>query len=149
MPSFKRPESVLIVVHALDGQVLLLRRREPPDFWQSVTGSLEWGGLPESAARRELYEETGLDATGLVDCQVAYRFPIHTVWRHRYAPDVRENLEHVFLLPLPAPVPVRLEPREHTEYCWLPGAEAAARCFSWSNARVIRERVLGEDAPDA
>lgn len=147
--SYKRPESVLIVIHALDGRVLLLRRREPPDFWQSVTGSLQWGETAESAARRELFEETGLNAAGLVDTGIRYRFPIHTVWRHRYAPDVHENLEHVFLLPLPEPVPVRLEPDEHTEYLWLPAAQAADRCFSWTNARVIREYILGDIPPDA
>ncbi|OOG25607.1 dihydroneopterin triphosphate diphosphatase [Thioalkalivibrio denitrificans] len=147
--SFKRPESVLVVVHTLDGQVLLLRRREPPDFWQSVTGSLEWDETPEAAARRELMEETGLEADGLVDCRLQYRFPIHTVWRHRYAPDVHENLEHVYLLPLPDVVAVRIAPEEHSEYRWLPAAEAAERCFSWTNARVIRERVPGGSAIDA
>jgi dATP pyrophosphohydrolase len=144
VPSFKRPESVLIVVYTQGGEVLLLRRREPPDFWQSVTGSLEWDEAPLQAARRELFEETGLAADGLVDCHLQYRFPIHSAWRHRYAPDADENLEHVFLLALPAPVSVRIEPREHTEYRWLPAAQAADMCFSWSNARVIREQVLGE-----
>jgi dihydroneopterin triphosphate diphosphatase len=145
----KRPESVLVVVYTQGGDVLLLRRREPPDFWQSVTGSLEWDEDPVHAARRELAEETGLDAAGLVDCGLEYRFPIHTVWRHRYAPDARENLEHVFLLPLPERRPVTLNPMEHTEYRWLPAAEAAERCFSWTNARVIRERILRETSPDA
>lgn len=146
---FKRPESVLIVVCTRGGDVLLLRRREPPDFWQSVTGSLGWDETPDEAARRELFEETGLDAAGLVDCHQQYRFPIHTVWRHRYAPDVRENLEHVFLLPLPGPIAVRLAPAEHTEYLWLPAAEAAERCFSWTNARAIREHVRGGEGGHA
>ncbi|HSP01262.1 MAG TPA: dihydroneopterin triphosphate diphosphatase, partial [Thioalkalivibrio sp.] len=100
MPSYKRPESILVVVHTLGGEVLLLRRLNPPDFWQSVTGSLEQGESAQAAARRELYEETGLDAAGLVDAHRQFRFTIHTAWRHRYAPDAHENLEHVFLLAL-------------------------------------------------
>jgi 8-oxo-dGTP pyrophosphatase MutT (NUDIX family) len=149
VPSFKRPESVLVVVHTVDGQVLLLRRREPPDFWQSVTGQ---PGVARGAGGRGAARASGGDGSrchGARGLPLQYRFPIHTVWRHRYAPDVHENLEHVFLLPLPAPVPVRLAPEEHSEYRWLPAAEAAERCFSWTNARVIRERLPGGPAADA
>ena len=65
----KRPESVLIIVSTLNAEVLLLRRRRPPGLWQSVTGSLEWGEGPRSAAQRELHEETGIvaDPEALVD----------------------------------------------------------------------------------
>ena len=62
-PSWKRPESVLVVVYTAADEVLVLLRRQPPDFWQSVTGSLRWDEThPLDAARRELREETGLDA---------------------------------------------------------------------------------------
>ena len=37
-------------------------RIEPAGFWQSVTGSLRQGESTEAAARRELREETGLEA---------------------------------------------------------------------------------------
>ncbi|MCG5513496.1 dihydroneopterin triphosphate diphosphatase [Ectothiorhodospira shaposhnikovii] len=138
---FKRPESVLVVVHARDGQVLMLRRRRPDDFWQSVTGSLEWGETPLQAACRELQEETGLPADGLKDHHHQVRFPIVPPWRSRYAPDAEDNLEHRFSLPLAAPVPIRLNPTEHLEFCWLPRAEAARLATSWSNARAILEVV--------
>ena len=78
-PSHKRPESVLVVVYSADSQVLMLRRHEPPTFWQSVTGSLEWGEQPEQAARRELVEETGLDATALEDCHDSHLFEIYEI----------------------------------------------------------------------
>ncbi|MDH3954436.1 MAG: NUDIX domain-containing protein, partial [Gammaproteobacteria bacterium] len=65
MPTdFRRPESVLVVVCSDDRQVLLLRRRRPFEFWQSVTGSLLPGETHEEAARRELMEETGLADEG-------------------------------------------------------------------------------------
>ena len=66
--SYKRPESVLVVIHTERGEVLQLRRREPADFWQSVTGSLHAGETPLQAAIREVREETGLAAdAGLTD----------------------------------------------------------------------------------
>lgn len=134
--AFKRPESVLVVIHTAD-EVLMLRRTEPPDFWQGVTGSLKWGESPCDAAVRELAEETGLGAEGLVDAGIERRFPILPAWRARYAPEVRENLEHRFYLPLPGRVPVTLDPREHSACEWLPFQAAARRAGSWTNREAI------------
>jgi len=39
---------------------------------------------------------------------------------------------------VPAPIPVRLDSREHLAFAWLPWEEAAERCFSWSNRDAIR-----------
>ena len=64
---YKRPESVLVVIYSKTGHVLMMQRVFPKEFWQSVTGSLEWGENAEQAAKRELKEETGLDANGLID----------------------------------------------------------------------------------
>ena len=50
----------MIVIYTAGGEFLLLERRRPPGFWQSVTGSLEWGETADAAARRELIEETGI-----------------------------------------------------------------------------------------
>lgn len=42
--AYKLPVSVLVVIYAEDTKrVLMLQRRDDPDFWQSVTGSLEEG----------------------------------------------------------------------------------------------------------
>lgn len=138
---YKRPESVLVLVCSRAGEVLMLRRREPADFWQSVTGSLDWEEAPLEAARRELAEETGLAVEGLEDCGRAYRFPIVPPWRQRYAPEARENLEHVFRLIVPRAVPVRLNPDEHLEYRWPPRGAAAALASSWTNREAILEFV--------
>lgn len=135
---FKRPESVLVVVFTRAGEVLLLRRCDHPEFWQSVTGSLRWGESAPAAARRELREETGLQAgAALVDRQRSVTFEIIEAWRDRYGPGVRHNLEHWFSLALSERMPVRIEPREHDAYTWVPRAEAAATVWSWSNRQAI------------
>lgn len=141
--AYKRPESVLVVVYTLDGEVLLLERRQPPGFWQSVTGSLEWGETAEAAARRELAEETGLTADeGLRDGDMQSRFPILPAWRSRYAPEVTENRERVFAFACPERPAIRLNPREHRRFVWLPAEQATVRATSVTNQEAIRRLVL-------
>jgi dATP pyrophosphohydrolase len=137
---FKLPVSVLVVIHTPDKQVLLLERADAPGLWQSVTGSRHAGENLLDTAVREVAEETGLDATAhsLTDWRIDNRFEIYERWRHRYASGVTHNLEHVFGLQLPTPLPARLAPREHLAQVWLPWREAAGQCFSWTNADAIR-----------
>ena len=142
---FKRPESVLVVVYTTGGEILLLERYEPAGWWQSVTGSLEPGEYPREAAVRELAEETGLAADGLVDLEMSHRFTIAPAWQHKFAPGVTENLEHAFALALPVPVEIRLDAAEHRAYSWLPLAGALGRASSWSN-RAALERVAARMA---
>ncbi|MGH8692276.1 MAG: dihydroneopterin triphosphate diphosphatase [Burkholderiales bacterium] len=136
----KLPVSVLVVVHAAGGQVLLLERAARPGFWQSVTGSLERPDEPcEAAAVREVREETGIDpALGRLErWDVAYTFEIYAQWRQRFAPGVTHNTEHLFSLALSGRPAVTLAPQEHTAFAWLPWREAAKKCFSWSNRDAI------------
>jgi dATP pyrophosphohydrolase len=141
---YKIPESVLVVIHTADLDVLLLERADPPGFWQSVTGSKD--SVEESAvdtAAREVAEETGIrvgidvPANALQDWALSNLYEIYPVWRHRYAPGVTQNTEHVFGLTVPRGIAVRLAPREHLQQVWLPWREAADRCFSPSNAEAI------------
>lgn len=148
--SHKIPESVLVVMYTQDLQVLLIERADKAGFWQSVTGSKD--AVEEdlrTTATREVFEETGFEIAGppdalrsvpaenLQDWQMRNIYEIYPVWRHRYAPGVTSNTEHVFGLLLPKPLPPILSPREHLQYCWLPYAAAADRCFSPSNAEAI------------
>ena len=144
---FKIAESVLVVIHTPDLQVLLMERADKPGFWQSVTGSKDsLGEALVDTAMREVAEETGIvigNADGAVapsclrDWQLVNEYEIYPVWRARYAPGITHNTEHVFSLKVPAGTLVTLAPREHLQSCWLPYREAADRCFSPSNAEAI------------
>ncbi|NVO05416.1 MAG: dihydroneopterin triphosphate diphosphatase [Rhodoferax sp.] len=144
---FKIAQSVLVVIYTPDLDVLLIRRADTQDteFWQSVTGSKD--ALAHSYAEtaiREVQEETGMDCAegtplhaGLQDWQLENIYDIYPRWLHRYAPGTVLNTERVFGLQVPAGTPVTLSPREHTAYQWLPYVDAAALCFSPSNAEAI------------
>lgn len=139
MTRFKRPVSVLVVIHTADLQVLLLERATHVGYWQSVTGSQEGAETLLATAVREVAEETGIRAVpgDLRDWQLTNRYEIFAEWRHRYPPGVLYNTEHVFSLQLPAVRPVTIAYGEHVNACWLPWDEAAAKCFSWSNRDAI------------
>ncbi|MCW5622927.1 MAG: dihydroneopterin triphosphate diphosphatase [Burkholderiales bacterium] len=139
--AYKIPRSVLVVIHTPRLYVLLLERADHPGYWQSVTGSQAEGESLQQTAVREVFEETGLDARahGLRDWDLQNEYEIFPEWRWRYAPGVTHNLEHVFGLCVPEPQQVRLTPREHLAFEWLPWEDAANRCFSWSNAAAIRK----------
>lgn len=139
MTTYKQPVSVLVVIHTPALDILLLERAAHPGFWQSVTGSHENDETLINTARRELLEETGLDASlfKLRDWLQTNTFEIFPEWRHRYAPGVTHNIEHVFSLEIPTKQAVTIAPGEHIAYEWLPWQQAAARCFSWSNRDAI------------
>ncbi len=139
----KIPISVLVLIHNRNREVLLLERADRPGFWQSVTGSLDFIDEPfESAAIREAAEETGIDVHALPlgslqNLHHAVQYEIYPGWRHRYPPGVERNTEHWFALEVPTDAPIRLAPREHLQYVWLPYQEAAQKCFSHTNRDAI------------
>jgi dATP pyrophosphohydrolase len=140
LKDFKIPESVLVIIHTPAREVLLIERADQPGFWQSVTGSRDRLDEPLlHTAMREVSEETGIQASAgqFVDWGVSNSYEIYPVWRHRYAPGVSRNTEHVLSLCVPRDTPVRLSPREHTAYQWLSCLDAADRCFSPSNAEAL------------
>lgn len=136
---FKRPVSVLVVIHTPALDVLLLNRASHPGYWQSVTGSQESDELLIETARREVAEETGIAASPdeFRDWRLSNRFEIFPEWRARYGPGVTHNTEHVFSLCVTERCPVRLAADEHLAARWLPWRDAAAACFSWSNRDAI------------
>ncbi|KDB07962.1 NUDIX hydrolase [Burkholderia sp. lig30] len=141
----KIPESVLVVIYTPALDVLVIERADQPGFWQSVTGSKDALDEPLAVtAAREVAEETGIvvgspgiPAGALADWRHRIEYNIYPQYLHRYAPGVTRNTEHWFGLCVPGRVDVTLAPREHVAYAWLPYLEAAARCFSPSNAEAI------------
>ena len=121
-----------------------MERTDKAGFWQSVTGSVEGDETPLQAAIREVHEETGLNATqyNLQDWHASNIYEIYPHWRHRYAPGVVENTEHLFGLELPSPLAIKLAVDEHVRYEWIDWREAATRVFSWTNIDALKK--LGE-----
>ena len=153
---YKIPVSTLVVIYTPHLDVLLIERADHPGFWQSVTGSQDPGETIAETAIREVGEETGIDAKrhALSDWQIENVYEIYAVWRHRYAPGVTHNTEHVFGLKVAERPEVRLAPKEHLRFRWLPWREAAGEVFSWSNRQAIlmlaqkdAARGLPRDAP--
>jgi dATP pyrophosphohydrolase len=127
----KQPVSVLVVIYTSALDVLLLERAAHPGFWQSVTGSKEGQETLSATAAREVAEETGLDVSSFVlsDWQQTNRYEIFAEWRHRYAPGVTENTEHVFGLLLPERQAITIAPGEHSGLflCTIRGIPLGAR----------------------
>jgi dATP pyrophosphohydrolase len=130
---------VLIVIYTAGGEFLLLERRRPPGFWQSVTGSLEWGERADDAARREVIEETGITEGFLRNLQWTQVYEILPAFGKKYAPGVTRNLEHAFALKLLRRVPVTLSEREHVQYRWVSAREALAMASSNTNRTIIEQ----------
>ena len=116
---YKQPVSVLVLVYTSTLDVLLLERADFPGHWQSVTGSRDDDEDLAVTARRELREETGIDADafgGPVAWNLTQDYEIFPQWRHRYPPGTTHNAEHVYSLDVREPVPITLAPREHLRH---------------------------------
>lgn len=148
MMSYKNPFSVLVVVYAQDTQrILMLQRQDDPNFWQSITGTIEYGEQPIETAMREVREEIGIDILAenlpLFDCQTAVEFEIFPQFRYKYAPNVTHCREHWFLLPLSQ----EREPllTEHLAHQWLEAQQAMILTKSWNNRAAIEKYCLNRN----
>jgi dATP pyrophosphohydrolase len=121
-----------VVVHTTT-DALLIKRTDHRDFWQSVTGSLEWGECAHQAALRELQEETGIAGIELRDTGILRSYAILPEWRKRYPPNTQRNKEHLFYCRLEKQPEICIDPAEHSELVWMGFKDAQQKAFSWSN----------------
>ena len=140
MTAARRPVSVLVVVHTDDARILLLKRCQPFEFWQSVTGSLKDRESHADAAARELREETGFTDEGkLCYSDISRHFDIDPRWRDRFAPDIVQNEEFEWRYRMPQALNIVINEDEHSEYRWLPIDEAIEAVWSWTNRDALKQ----------
>ncbi|MFT4942117.1 MAG: dATP pyrophosphohydrolase [Paraglaciecola sp.] len=136
---YRIPQSALTVVYNRAGQVLVMQRNDDPEFWQSVTGTLELGEKPIETALREVLEETSIDITRsayqLIDCQKINTYDIRDRWKHRYPPGTPYNTEHVFAVEVANDQGISLT--EHSAYLWLDKTSAIKKVWSDTNREAI------------
>jgi dATP pyrophosphohydrolase len=137
----KIPISVLVIIYTKNKDILLLKKNNDKDMWQSVTGSLNENEKPIDAAKREVFEETGLTSDKILDCNKQYIFEIYEMWRHKYEDGVTHNTEHVFLLELEEKIDIVIDKSEHLQYEWLSRVKAAEKVFSHTNRQAIFDLI--------
>jgi dATP pyrophosphohydrolase len=121
------PDEVVVVVRR-EGWFLVLRRvPERLGYWSTVAGGVEAGETPAEAARRELREETGLDAeVAALPVSLSYSLlddPPEV--RRRYAPGIETIAVHPFVVDAPPGWKPVLD-AEHDDYRWCDEGEAIA-----------------------
>ena len=135
----RRPHEALVAV--LRGRELLLLHRDPDAYWHLVAGGVEAGETAQQAARRELREETGLDApVTAYGWRFAYPLAEEPHRAARFPPGTAEVVVDVFT----ASAPPGWEPRlneEHDAYRWADAAAAEA-LLRWPEPRALAARLL-------
>ena len=118
-----------------DGKLLLIKRRSNDvhcaEKWEIPGGRLDKGEDPYLGAKREIFEETGLNATVLVPMSVNYytREDGQTITAIVFA--CRTNEDAVTLS------------EEHTEFRWLPITDAKDLIFEPMKKEIDRYEELG------
>ena len=125
------------LLHDGAGRYLLLRRAATKDFaagvWECVTGRVDQGEGFETAVRREVREELG------VDVSLDYLLGTTHFYRGTAVPD-NELIGVVYLCSLAGEPAIRLS-AEHDDYCWVT-AVAAADLLSADDASTAWTRRL-------
>ena len=135
----KIPISIQVIIFIDDKNILLLQRKDNPNYWQSVTGSMEKDESPKECARREVFEETGLIVNdyNFFSLNQMNQYQIYPEWKYRYDENVSTNIEHLFALQLHKKEHIIINPQEHIEYIWTDLEDAIKKVFSWTNRNAL------------
>ena len=135
----KIPISIQVIILCVVKNILLLQRKDNPNYWQSVTGSIEKDESPKQCAGREVFEETGLIVNdyNFYSLNQMNQYQIYPEWKHRYDENVSTNIEHLFALQLPKKEHIIINPQEHIEYIWTDLEDAIKKVFSWTNRNAL------------
>ena len=104
-------------------------------YWQNVTGSVE----PEdsnllSAANRELHEETGLQASSIIELDLQFNFI------DQYKNQVTE---YCFLAEISMNQPlITLDPSEHQSYKWIELTELSSDTFHYESNFIAASKAM-------
>jgi lipoyl(octanoyl) transferase len=138
-----RPETIQLIkimVHDESHRVLLLHRRpERGNFWQPITGAIENGESPASAAAREMREETG-HSTFLIEMGLTQSFMIESQYLTSQHGDPIIASEVAFRGELDFTLPIRVDADEHDSCGWFTIQEALDK-IRWTDDREALERL--------
>lgn len=110
-----------VIVRDFSGSILLMRHSYGPAVWALPGGGIGAREEPEQAARRELREETGLEADKLLLVTIIeeeisnspHRCHLYSAISHGHArPDGREVIDARFFPPHSLPEPLGLRTRQ-------------------------------------
>ena len=107
----KKIQVIIIQIETVPSEVLLLKtNKQRQGFWQNVTGSVEDGEEYINAAKRELFEETGLTANHLIPLPSIIEF------KDRFGRDVMEKCYLALLDKKPTNIQIS---HEHEKFLWV------------------------------
>jgi 8-oxo-dGTP pyrophosphatase MutT (NUDIX family) len=158
-PAYRRPEKVLVYLYRRATswgdppqdrpkrlEYLLLQRQpgttNAGSIWQTVVGGVWWQEERVEAARREVFEETGLTMVrGIMAIGYAFSFPIRLRKNQEswYAPGVATIVNTVYAGEVVSARPIVLC-KEHIDYGWFPYANALRR-LHWPEEREALSRL--------
>jgi 8-oxo-dGTP pyrophosphatase MutT (NUDIX family) len=155
---WRRPDKVLVYLYRRKAEIetvatppatvlyLLLQRRAEHThagaIWQTVVGSVRWTEERVQAARREVYEETGLTMLrGITAVGYAFSFPIRLPKDQEswYAPGQTQIDNTVFAAEVITRRPILLS-AEHRAYGWFPYQEALDK-LHWPEEKEALRRL--------